>query len=142
MRKFFMALGLSLLWLGGSFAEPQEAAAVRASLKGMFEKPETPLIVEPIAVSGAYALADWEQGEMGGRALLRKKDGQWNVLLCAGDEIREAKAMRSAGVPADLAAVLASELARAEGGLPRAKLDKLSSFKGARSHEPRLHPHH
>lgn len=142
MRKLLLALGLSLLWLGGSLAEPQEAAAVRASLKAMFEKPEMPLLVEPIAVAGGYALADWEQGEMGGRALLRKKTGQWEVLLCAGDEIREAKAMHSAGVPADLAATLSGELARAESGLSRGKLEKLSSFKGLVRMDQGQHPHH
>jgi hypothetical protein len=142
MRKMFVALGLSLLWLGGSLAEPREVAAVRTSLKGMFEKPETPLTVEPIAVAGDYAVAGWEQCEMGGYALLRKKSGQWDVLLCAGGEIREAKAMQSAGVPADLAAMLSSELARVEGGLPRAKLDKLSSFKGLVRMDQGQHPHH
>lgn len=68
-------------------------------LKSIFEKPDVPLVVEPVAVAGDYALADWEQGEMGGRALLRKKNGNWEVVLCAGDEIREAQALRSAGIP-------------------------------------------
>ena len=141
MRALLIAAMLSLLWLGGSSAEPQEALAVRAMLKSIFEKPDVPLVVEPVAVAGDYALADWEQGEMGGRALLRKKNGNWEVVLCAGDEIREAQALRSAGIPPDLAASLSSELARAESKLSRARLEKFSSFKGLVRMEHGAHPH-
>jgi len=141
MRALLIAAMLSLLWLGGSSAEPQEALAVRAMLKSIFEKPDVPLVVEPAAVAGDYALADWEQGEMGGRALLRKKNGNWEVVLCAGDEIREAQALRSAGIPPDLAASLSSELARAESKLSRARLEKFSSFKGLVRMEQGTHSH-
>ncbi len=141
MRALLIAAMLSLLWLGGSSAEPQEALAVRAMLKSIFEKSDVPLVVEPVAVAGDYALADWEQGEMGGRALLRKKNGNWEVVLCAGDEIREAQALRSAGIPPDLAASLSSELARAESKLSRARLEKFSSFKSLVRMEQGAHPH-
>ena len=130
MKQLLLALTLTFLWLGGSLAEPTEAAAVRATLKVIFEKPDSPLAVEPIVVAGDYALADWEQGDMGGRALLKRRKNDWEVQLCAGDEIRQAQTLRSAGVPADLAASLSSELAQAEVRLPAAKLEKFASFKG------------
>jgi hypothetical protein len=58
-----------------------------------FDKPEAPLIVEPIVVQGDLAVAGWAQGEMGGRALLRRKGTAWQLALCSGDALKQAAAL-------------------------------------------------
>lgn len=141
MRILIVALCLFLLWPAASFAGPQEAEAVRATMKGIWEKPGAPLTIDPVSVVENYALADWEQGGTGGRALLRKKGGRWEVLLCAGDEIRHAQALRSVGVPEGLAERLAAALAQAEQGIPRSRLERLASFKGLVRVSPDHHSH-
>lgn len=141
MKVLVTALVLSLLWLGGGSAEPREAEAIRTIMKGIWEKPDLPLAVYPVVVAGDYAIADWEQGETGGRALLRKKSHGWEIQLCAGDEIRTSAALQSAGVPSELANRLSASLASAEEVLPRSRLERFSSFKGLVRMDHAPHPH-
>lgn len=84
MRILIVALGLFLLWPAGSFAGPQEVEAVRVTMKGIWEKPGAPLTIDPVSVVENYALADWEQGDTGGRSLLRKKGGRWGGAVMRG----------------------------------------------------------
>jgi hypothetical protein len=42
--------------------------AVRDVLMATFDKPEVHLVVDPVVVSSAHAIADWTQGATGGRA--------------------------------------------------------------------------
>jgi hypothetical protein len=63
------------------------------------------------------AIADWAQGEMGGRALLRNDHGAWTIILCAGDRIKTRDALVKAGVPLADAERLEKDLASAEAGL-------------------------
>lgn len=128
--KIVAALALSLFCFGGSSAEPQDEVVIRIVMKANWEKPDSTLTVDPIVVAGGYAIADWEQGEMGGRALLKKKHENWEVQLCAGDEIKSAETLKSLGVSADIASRIATELSNAEKSLSDARLRKISSFKG------------
>ena len=50
-------------------------------------------------VSGDHAIADWVQGQMGGRALLHRRQASWTIILCAGDAIKAQEALVKAGVP-------------------------------------------
>lgn len=81
-------------------------------------------------VSGNHAIADWVQGEMGGRALLRSQRGVWAIVLCAGDSIKSRDALLKAGVPLADAERLASDLATAEAKLPPEKSAMFSRFDG------------
>jgi hypothetical protein len=55
-------------------AEPAVVTRRRSasSCTEMFDKPNETLSVGPVVVSGNHAVADWAQGDMGGRALLRR----------------------------------------------------------------------
>ena len=121
-----------------------DKAAIRAVMKGTWEKPKAPLRVEPIAVVGDHAIAGWVQGDMGGRALLRRKAGAWTVVLCSGDALKSADELKKAAVPADQAATLAKSLADAESRLDPALLVQFAKFEGLvmmdqSGHHP---PHH
>lgn len=112
-------------------AQPSDdMAAITGLLKGTFETPESPLGVEPVVISGEYAIAGWAQGEAGGRALLRKTAHGWAVHLCAGDGLKDAANLETIGVPAADAAALATALAAADAKLDPALLAKFSSFDG------------
>lgn len=39
-----------------------------------------PIVVEPVAISGGYALADWTAGRKEGEVLLVRRDGKWHVV--------------------------------------------------------------
>ncbi len=103
-------------------------AAIREVLMTQFDKPEAPLTVAPVVVQGTHALAGWTQGERGGRALLRREAGLWRVVLCGGDGLKEATALRDAGLSGDDAAALAKALASAEAPLPAAQRAKFALF--------------
>ncbi|MBU1304386.1 MAG: copper uptake system-associated protein [Alphaproteobacteria bacterium] len=112
-------------------AQPaDDTAAITGMLKGVFETPDAPLSVEPVVVSGEYAIAGWSQGEAGGRALLRKTASGWAVHLCAGDGLKDAGNLAAIGVPAADADALAAALASAEAHLDPALLAKFASFDG------------
>jgi len=114
---------------GGASAGPQETA-ISAMLHGMFDKPDAKLTVSPIVVSGDHAIADWAQGDMGGRALLRRRHNEWTIVLCAGDEIKNQGAMIGAGVPAEDASRLEHDLANAEAALDSKQRARFSRFEG------------
>ena len=113
-------------------AEPAggDAASIGQLLRGMFDKPGEALSVGPIVVSGDHAIADWTQGDMGGRALLGRKQGAWSVTLCAGDAIKSSEALKTAGVPQPDAVHLAQALASAEATVAPERVAMFSRFEG------------
>ncbi|MBI5130469.1 MAG: copper uptake system-associated protein [Rhodopseudomonas palustris] len=125
-----MLLAAALLPIVSAAAEPGDAPAIAAMLRTMFDKPGVTLQVAPVVVSGAHAIADWSQGEAGGRALLRRRGAAWTVVLCAGDAIRSRAALVQAGVAPDDAGRLAHDLAAAERALSPDVLARFSRFDG------------
>lgn len=107
-----------------------QGVEIRHLMHGMFDKPGSPLEVHPIVVSGGYALAGWIQADTGGRALLRRKDGAWAIILCSGDAIRTADALVKAGIPRVTADELAKALAQAESKISPDRLAMFSRFDG------------
>lgn len=131
-RTILAALLAITIHSNSCFAAPAGAdeASISQLLHGMFDKPQETLSVEPIMVSGNHAIADWTQGEVGGRALLRNHNGAWAIILCAGDGIRSKDALQKAGVPAADAERLESDMANAEAKLPPGKAAMFSRFEG------------
>lgn len=133
MIKTNLAAPFALLVLSSAcVAAPvsPDEASISQLLHGIFDKPQEPLSVEPIMVSGKHAIADWAQGELGGRALLRNDHGTWTIILCAEDGIKTRDALVKAGVPVADAESLEKDLARAEARLPPEKTAMFSRFEG------------
>ena len=107
-----------------------DAQAVVRVMKKQFDQPQSPLKVAPVVVEADWALAGWLQDARGGRALLQKRHGQWVIVVCAGDGLREAQALVQTGMTAEMAAVLVKKLVAAESRLPAATLKKFASFEG------------
>lgn len=132
MKRLFQTSCLALALLATpAFADSaSDAAAVQHLLMATFDRPDARLSVEPVTVSGDIAVAGWSQGEMGGRALLRRKGESWELVLCSGDSLREAAGLETFGLPADQAAQLAAAVVAAEATLDPALLKKFASFDG------------
>ena len=128
------ALALSLALAGAATAsradEAGDVQAIKSTLKAMFEKPDNPLVVEPVAVSGDFGVADWTQGPMSGRALLARKGDRWAVALCAGDALRSSEKLRKIGVGAVSALEIANKLSEAEKAVAASRLAQLAGFQG------------
>jgi len=114
-----------------AFAEDgADTAAIRHLMMATFDKPDAPLRVEPVTVYGDIAVAGWSQGEMGGRALLRRKDGAWALTLCSGDALKQAASLKSFGLDEAEAEALASAVVAAEAKVDPALVAKFSAFDG------------
>ncbi|WP_137044675.1 copper uptake system-associated protein [Pseudolabrys sp. FHR47] len=120
--------------------EPPQAGAIRHALVAAFDKPEQRLVVDPVAVVGDHAVAGWTQGDMGGRALLRLKNGAWAIVLCAGDQLLDPNALRHAGLTETSAKQLAAATRDAERQTPPARVAMFSRFEGLVSMEDHSHP--
>lgn len=137
MNKRLWIVGIvvgALAACGGSPAPPAHADAdehaVAARMHATWDRPGVPLDMEPVVVQEDYAIAGWTQGAMGGRALLRRGNGGWVTVLCAGDGIRDAAGLAAVGMPPVQAAALATKLADAEKGMAAEKLALMASFHG------------
>ncbi|MFO1210982.1 MAG: copper uptake system-associated protein [Amaricoccus sp.] len=107
-----------------------DAGAIRHLMMATFDKPEAPLTVDPVTVQGDLAVAGWAQGDMGGRALLRREDGTWELSLCAGEALRDPAGLAGLGMSAAEAEALAAAVVAAEAPLDPALVAKFSSFEG------------
>lgn len=113
-------------------APRNDDAAIRHVLMHTFDRPEARLKVDPVVVRRDWAIADWQQGDRGGRALMRRSDDGkgWEINLCSGDGLKSARMLQDTGMsPAD-AQALAAALAKAEAKLDAKTLARLASFEG------------
>lgn len=127
--KTLFSILLIAIPIVGAFAESNEQKIIHL-MKSMFDSPDNPLSVNPVVLTDDYAIAGWVQGERGGRALLKRKDGEWKIHLCAGDGLKEAHMLEHAGIDHNKAIELTSMLAKAEAGIDKSILAKFTSFEG------------
>jgi hypothetical protein len=148
LSAFRPLLIVAALCAGACPALASDADAVRAVMMKIWDGPDSRLVVDPVVLSPDYAIAGWSQGEMGGRALLRKKAGAWEVTLCAGDDLKKPDLLMKAGMSHAMAQQLAADLAKSEAALPRERLALFSKFEGlvmvdpAAGHAPHGHSSH
>jgi len=128
LHRWFLCL-IAAVALASCGSVDADVTAIRNTLHATFDREGTELVIDPVVVSGDHGLADWTQGEMGGRALMRRAGSAWRVILCAGDQIRTAEALLSVGIPESDARALATALAEAERRASPERLAKMASFK-------------
>lgn len=116
--------------IGATRSAASDETEISDLLRRTFDKPGSALRVSPVVVAGDHAIADWAQGEMGGRALLRKNHQAWTLVLCAGDAIKTKDALVKVGIPDGDAARLERDLATAEAKLDPKHLAMYSRFEG------------
>lgn len=133
-RRCFIA-GVGALALSAAAASAPEAAedqkaAIEHLMMSTFDRPEQRLRVGPVVTGATHAVAGWSQGDMGGRALLRRSAQGWTIVLCAGDALTSAATLHQVGVPQAEAQTLAQSLAEAESALPPDRRAMFSRFEG------------
>jgi hypothetical protein len=146
MKRFWIvlsaaALAAAVAVFAPAFADDADVGTIRQMMIAQFDRPDARLTVEPVTVHGDIAVAGWAQGNMGGRALLRRQNHQWQLVLCSGDALKEAKALQQFGLSAKEAEDMAKAVAAAEGKLDPALVAKFSTFDGfMRMDEDGHHP--
>jgi hypothetical protein len=131
MAKYLIKLGISIFllnFLHFSFAAEPDDQLVGNTLKKIFDKPTAPLAVDAIAVASNFSLASWSQERKAGRALLRKKGNQWEIVVCGGKDLKKISALAKAGVPSTDAELLVSDLSKKELQLPASLRLQFDSF--------------
>jgi hypothetical protein len=122
----FLLGGLS--GCGASSSVAEEKTAIINLVQSAYGGSSGDMLIEPVIVRTKYGVADWVQGEGGGRALVRKEGGGWKVVATAGDEMRDVEFLTKAGVPEAEAKALVNSLIASERQLSDAKLAKFDSY--------------
>ena len=146
--RFFLIVMMLLMSTAGAFARDEAGnlsmpdAQVRAVLKTQFDRPDSPLHVAVVAAHGGHSLASWRQDKWGGRALLRKNAGQWQVVLCGGAELKNIDALEKAGVPSGSALIISKKLSKLESRLDANQRLQFDSFQPGRAAHDSHDAHH
>lgn len=114
----------------GAADDPDAQKQIRAVLMQQFDRPESRLEVEPIVVQQDFGVASWAQGKRGGRALMKRTEGEWRIVLCSGDSLRDASKLAEMGLPVGDAGKVAQRLAAAEARLAPERVALFSTFDG------------
>lgn len=118
------------LFMGKSIADVAQHTAIESSIRAQWEKPDHPIQVPVIVVSGNYAIADWIQQPKGGRALLKQQHGHWQTLMCGDANLKQPRHLVAAGVPEQDAEKLTLALTQAEASLTLDEQTTINSFVG------------
>lgn len=148
--KFFLRL-LLIVTIGAAMRPSARAddgsEAARRLLFETFDKPESRLFVDAVVVEGDAAVADWRQGDLGGRAFLTRKNDAWTIALCGGDALKDGATLERLGLSKIRAEALSRRLADEEKRLSPDVVEYFSRFDGIAAveadggHSP-LDPHH
>lgn len=129
LKILLSAVALSAA-LAPALADDTDAVAIRHLMMAQFDRPDSRLTVEPVTIHGDVAVTGWAQGDMGGRALLRRHGDQWRLVLCSGDAIKEARSLQQFGLNAEEADTMAKAVVDAEAKLDSTLVAKFSTFDG------------
>ena len=128
-RNLIAIMAVTTLVPGAAFAH-DDKAHIAHLMKAMFDTPENPLSVDPVVVLGDNAIAGWVQGEKGGRALLWRVNGEWQIRLCSGDGLKNPAMLVEAKISAEDAKSLVEQLLAAEAKIDPSVVAKFSTFEG------------
>lgn len=144
MKKFIFIMTI-LVFASANIVQANqddEINITQAMLK-QWDKPESRLNVAPIVVAKDYAIVGWTQGKKGGRALLHKHHGNWQVLLCGGDALTKTEQLTKAGLDAKTANALIKGFKKQAQQLSPLEIEKMSLFEGVVNVRPaQSHEHH
>jgi hypothetical protein len=145
-QRIFRVLGFALLasaltgvLTSSHAAEPNpqhhatdlmEARNVEQTLRHIFERPNSPLTVKPISIEGDFAVAGWMQNGTGGRTLLKRQHGEWQIALCGDAGLVEPANLEKMGLSHSAAAGLAEKIKAAESCLTDQERIQISKFHG------------
>lgn len=108
-------LVLFLVFSGALSAESlTDEAQIQAVIGKTYDKPNNKVNTTPISIADDFAVADWTQGKRGGRALMKRIDGNWEILACGNDGLKDTKSLVKAGMSEKTASTIVRKLADLE----------------------------
>ncbi|QLI82321.1 copper uptake system-associated protein [Chitinibacter fontanus] len=137
-RKYLGAALFVATLFSANMALADDTSDIIHSLKATWDKADNPLAVKPVVIVEQYAIAGWQQGGRGGRAILQKSSHGWQAQLCAGEITTHL--LLQAGVPANHAKRLLTDLNVAEKAMTSKEVAQMSSFEGVIKMDQ--HSHH
>ena len=127
MKKTQLLVAVSLITtLGKAYASSEEDVA--KVISKIYDKPNQKVLTSSVAVVDKFAIADWTQGNRGGRALMKNINGQWAITACGADGIKELKNLKDAGIPIKTAEALIIKLNQLEKAEDPKRLKMFSLF--------------
>lgn len=136
-----LCMMVALCPLTSSAGDSATHEQIRTVISNTYDKPEHKVETSPIAAIDDYAIADWTQGNRGGRALLHRSHGKWGIMACGADALKEVKSLTEAGIPQKTAEKLVSQLTLAEKSVHPNRL-KLFSLFGTKNDPIQAKHHH
>jgi periplasmic copper chaperone A len=128
-RRNLFVLSLLPFMSSAAFAH-DDKEQIAHLMKSIFDKPDNPLAVAPVVVRGDDAIAGWSQGGKGGRALLWRKEGAWQIRLCSGASLKDAKMLERAGFSTEDAKSMVDELVAEEAKMDQKVVAMFDLFEG------------
>lgn len=110
--------------------EDESRERIQKLISKTFDRPDLKVQSDPIVIEGKVAIADWIQGEKGGRALLTRKHVDWEIIACGGAGFKDPAVIAAAGISKRIANNITEKLKTAEAKLPPQKIKQLDSFEG------------
>jgi len=110
--------------------EEESRARIQKLISKTFDQPNLKVQITPIVIEGKVAIADWTQGQKGGRALLRRKHADWEIIACGGAGFKDPGSITAAGISREIASNITAKLKTAESSLSAQKIKQLDSFDG------------
>ena len=108
-------LVLFLVFSGALSAESlTDEAQIQAVIGKTYDKPNNKVNTTPISIADDFAVADWTQGKRGGRALMKRINGNWEILACGNDGLKDTKSLVKAGLSEKTASTIVKKLADLE----------------------------
>jgi hypothetical protein len=134
LGHFALVFVVAACLFSNAIAHPQTEDESRERIQKLisktFDRPDLKVQSDPIVIEGKVAIADWVQGEKGGRALLTRKHADWEIIACGGAGFKDPSAIASAGISKEIANNITAKLKTAELSLSPQKIKQLDSFDG------------
>lgn len=122
------AMIASPLCFSASSSNSEAHHQIQTIISSTYDKPDHKVETSPIAAVDDYAVADWTQGDRGGRALLHYSKGKWNIMACGADGLKDVNNLTAAGIPQKTAENIISQLTEAEKSVNPDRLKMFSLF--------------
>jgi hypothetical protein len=121
-------------YAGGALAHSQTNEVSQEKIKTLisksFDQPNLKVKTSPIVIEGKVAIADWTQGQKGGRALLRRKHDDWEIIACGGSGFKDPEGVAAIGISKEIATNITAKLKDAEARLSPQQVKQFDSFDG------------
>ena len=134
LRQISLFIFVAICMFSNAIAHPQTEAESQEKIKVLisktFDQPNLKVQTAPIVIEGKVALADWTQGQKGGRALLRRKHADWEIIACGGAGFKDSGAIAATGISKEIANNITVKLKTEEAKLSPQKIKQLDSFDG------------